>query len=329
MFQTPTRKLREKLLSVHGIGPETADSILLYAGNHPVFVVDAYTHRIFGRHGLVSAKPDYEAVRAVFEGALPPHPQLFNEFHALIVNTGKNWCRKSAPRCSECPLRHLLPADSPFSQLLAPNRIRRFVVRGFGVSTSRKSQILLALGGVAIVLLLAAVFTLGSLTLPFQPPDLDQAILYALSTFIVAALLVFRFDPDAQPGAPGRGTASRTSPAPDSKQKWYWVRLRVSFLPVVFLFFVSYALAEPHSGALVSAPPGNRHAIQPRTGRSDEPRRRRAHVGNRQGSRRGHGRRYRAANDSRVRSDLCARRGSRLGSESERPSRCRCGKSQF
>ncbi len=64
MFRTPTRELRDKLLSVHGIGPETADSILLYAGNHPVFVVDAYTHRIFGRHGLVSAKPDYEAVRA-------------------------------------------------------------------------------------------------------------------------------------------------------------------------------------------------------------------------------------------------------------------------
>lgn len=121
MFRTPTRKLRDKLLSVHGIGPETADSILLYAGNHPVFVVDAYTHRIFGRHGLVSAKPDYEAVRAVFEGALPPHPPMFNEFHALIVITGKNWCRKSAPRCSDCPLRHLLPADSPFSQLLAPN----------------------------------------------------------------------------------------------------------------------------------------------------------------------------------------------------------------
>ena len=63
MFRTPTSELREKLLSVHGIGPETADSILLYAGNHPVFVVDAYTHRIFGRHGLTDGKPDYESVR--------------------------------------------------------------------------------------------------------------------------------------------------------------------------------------------------------------------------------------------------------------------------
>src|ERR1019366_9529491 len=107
MFHTPTPELREKLLSVHGIGPETADSILLYAGNHPVFVVDAYTHRIFGRHGITNGKPDYEAVRARFETAIPRRPELFNEFHALIVDTGKNWCRKSAPRCEGCPLRPL------------------------------------------------------------------------------------------------------------------------------------------------------------------------------------------------------------------------------
>jgi endonuclease-3 related protein len=120
MFETPTLELREKLLSVHGIGPETADSILLYAGNHPVFVVDAYTHRIFGRHGITSGKPDYEKVRSHFEAALPRQPQLYNEFHALIVNTGKNWCRKGVPRCGECPLRPLLPADSPFSRSMAP-----------------------------------------------------------------------------------------------------------------------------------------------------------------------------------------------------------------
>jgi len=115
MFQTPTLELREKLLSVHGIGPETADSILLYAGNHPVFVVDAYTHRIFGRHGITEGKADYEKVRAFVETSIPRQPELFNEFHALIVNTGKNWCRKSAPRCAECPLRSLLPANSPLS----------------------------------------------------------------------------------------------------------------------------------------------------------------------------------------------------------------------
>ena len=121
MFSTPTADLREKLLSVHGIGPETADSILLYAGNHPVFVVDAYTHRIFGRHGITDGKPDYERVRALFEGALPAEPRLFNEFHALVVNTGKNWCRKRAPRCEECPLRSLLPEGSSLSGFpLAP-----------------------------------------------------------------------------------------------------------------------------------------------------------------------------------------------------------------
>jgi endonuclease III related protein len=115
MFQTPTLELREKLLSVHGIGPETADSILLYAGNHPVFVVDAYTHRIFGRHGITEGKPDYEKVRAFIESSIPRQPELFNEFHALIVNTGKNWCRKGAPRCEDCSLRALLPANSPLS----------------------------------------------------------------------------------------------------------------------------------------------------------------------------------------------------------------------
>jgi endonuclease-3 related protein len=115
MFRSPIMELREKLMSVHGIGPETADSILLYAGNHPVFVVDAYTHRIFGRHGITDGKPDYEKVRALIEASIPQSADLFNEFHALIVNTGKNWCRKSAPRCEECPLRPLLPANSPLS----------------------------------------------------------------------------------------------------------------------------------------------------------------------------------------------------------------------
>ena len=117
MFQTPTAELREKLLAVHGVGPETADSILLYAGSHPVFVVDAYTHRIFERHGIVNGKPNYERVRTFVEASLPRDPVLFNEFHALIVNTGKSWCRKSAPRCDACPLREFLPATSSLSAL--------------------------------------------------------------------------------------------------------------------------------------------------------------------------------------------------------------------
>jgi endonuclease-3 related protein len=117
MFHTPTDLLREKLLSVHGIGPETADSILLYAGKHAVFVVDAYTHRIFGRHGITNGKPEYENVRALVETSLPRDSQLFNEFHALVVNTGKNWCRKKEPRCAECPLGSLLPENSPLFQI--------------------------------------------------------------------------------------------------------------------------------------------------------------------------------------------------------------------
>jgi endonuclease-3 related protein len=113
MFHAPTGELREKLLSIHGIGPETADSILLYAGQHPVFVVDAYTHRILGRHELAPEKRDYEAMRSLFESSLPRETPLYNEFHALLVNVGKNWCRPRDPRCGECPLGQRLPLASP------------------------------------------------------------------------------------------------------------------------------------------------------------------------------------------------------------------------
>jgi endonuclease III related protein len=109
MFRTPTAKLREQLLGVHGVGPETADSILLYAGNHPVFVVDAYTRRILQRHGLAAGKESYEAIRGLFEQSLPNDPQLFNEYHALLVHTGKHCCRTRAPLCSQCALRRFLP----------------------------------------------------------------------------------------------------------------------------------------------------------------------------------------------------------------------------
>jgi endonuclease-3 related protein len=109
MFRTPTAELRERLLAVHGIGRETADSILLYAGGHGVFVVDAYTQRILARHALASEKASYEEVRALFEASLPPEPALYNEFHGLIVHVGKNWCRTREPRCHQCPLEPFLP----------------------------------------------------------------------------------------------------------------------------------------------------------------------------------------------------------------------------
>ncbi len=108
MFETPTIVLREKLLGVFGIGPETADSILLYAGEHPVFVVDAYTKRMLARHGWAHADANYEDVRWMFERQFPGDAGRFNEFHALIVNTGKNFCRAQEPLCGECPLGRYL-----------------------------------------------------------------------------------------------------------------------------------------------------------------------------------------------------------------------------
>jgi endonuclease III related protein len=144
LFSQSTGNLREELLSLNGVGPETADSILLYAGNHPVFVVDAYTRRILDRHKILPAKADYEEIRGLFEQALAQvahkqpakvaaqldsairgaaHPpsamstatrsplvQVFNEMHGLIVGVGKNYCRKTKAACEECPLRPFLPA---------------------------------------------------------------------------------------------------------------------------------------------------------------------------------------------------------------------------
>lgn len=147
LFARPTDQLREELLSLNGVGPETADSILLYAGNHPVFVVDAYTRRILDRHGILPEKTNYEDIRELFERALAPlaqkqeemptktaaqlasgirgaaHPpsamstvartalvQVYNEMHGLIVGVGKNYCRKARAACEGCPLQSFLPA---------------------------------------------------------------------------------------------------------------------------------------------------------------------------------------------------------------------------
>ena len=112
MFNASTEPLREQLLAIRGIGPETADSILLYAGNHRVFVVDAYARRILERHQLAPPKLPYEHIRKFFEQNLPKEVSLYNEFHALIVRTGKEYCRKQNPRCGECPLQPLLPNTS-------------------------------------------------------------------------------------------------------------------------------------------------------------------------------------------------------------------------
>jgi endonuclease III related protein len=156
MFARPTTELRNELLALNGVGPETADSILLYAGNHPAFVVDAYTRRILERHEIVPADASYEEVRELCERALSENAlidtstadtsrafasaapvsgvatsgrplgtchrpsrvsraernqivQIFNDMHGLIVGVGKNYCRKSQPRCEQCPLQKYLP----------------------------------------------------------------------------------------------------------------------------------------------------------------------------------------------------------------------------
>ena len=147
LFSEPTSSLREKLLNLNGVGPETADSILLYAGNHAVFVVDAYTRRILDRHNILPANANYEHIRSLFERGLAPisqkqehtpasparqlesgirgaaHPpssmstahrtalvQVYNEMHGLIVGVGKHYCKKSKPACEQCPLQPFLPA---------------------------------------------------------------------------------------------------------------------------------------------------------------------------------------------------------------------------
>jgi endonuclease III related protein len=146
LFAQPTDKLREELFALNGVGPETADSILLYAGNHPVFVVDTYTRRILDRHRILPEKTDYEDIRKLFQDALGPavrdqeqmppsvkprleaglhgaaHSpsamstakrtalmQVYNEMHGLIVGVGKNYCGKSQPKCDGCPLQRFLP----------------------------------------------------------------------------------------------------------------------------------------------------------------------------------------------------------------------------
>jgi endonuclease-3 related protein len=109
MFSTNFDTLREQLLSINGIGPETADAILLYAGGLPTFVVDTYTHRILARHSWIDYDADYHQIKDLFESDLPADAPLYNEYHALLVRAGKDYCLRSAPKCDTCPLADLLP----------------------------------------------------------------------------------------------------------------------------------------------------------------------------------------------------------------------------
>lgn len=106
---------REQLLAVHGIGPETADAILLYAGGAPVFVVDAYKRRVMARHGWGEPAAAYDDVSRFWKRRLPSDPGVYHEAHALLVRVGVEHCRKPNPRCEGCPLQPMLPTDGPFA----------------------------------------------------------------------------------------------------------------------------------------------------------------------------------------------------------------------
>lgn len=105
MFNQDKDTLGEELLGISGVGRETADSIILYAAQKPSFVIDAYTYRIFARHRLIPEESIYEEIKEFFEENLPEDTKLFNEYHALLVRLGKEYCKKTNPRCDECPLR--------------------------------------------------------------------------------------------------------------------------------------------------------------------------------------------------------------------------------
>lgn len=104
LFSRDIGALRGELLSVNGIGEETADSIILYAAGRSIFVVDAYTRRVFSRHNFLNDKASYQDVQKFFMQNLPKDVKMFNEFHALIVKLGKEFCLKNKPKCGQCPL---------------------------------------------------------------------------------------------------------------------------------------------------------------------------------------------------------------------------------
>jgi len=108
LFAQPSQGLRNQLLGLRGLGPETVDAILLYAGKQPFFVADAYTRRVLARHGLVSPREGYSAIQQFLHQNLPQDEAVFNEFHALLVETGKRYCKRQAPQCESCPLQSFL-----------------------------------------------------------------------------------------------------------------------------------------------------------------------------------------------------------------------------
>jgi endonuclease-3 related protein len=115
LFRLDTARLRDELLAIYGIGPETADSIILYAARQPIFVIDAYTRRIMARLGLARDDASYDELQRLFMQHLPHDQSVFNEYHALLVALGKNDCTKRAPRCGECPLLEICPTGGKWT----------------------------------------------------------------------------------------------------------------------------------------------------------------------------------------------------------------------
>lgn len=172
MFVTPTPQLRQELLAQKGIGPETADSILLYAGHHPTFVVDAYTRRVLERHDAASSDAEYDEIRTLVEDALqcenplsdvtqelldqqrpkahppsamsaarrPPLAQVYNEMHGLFVLLGKHYCHKQQPNCEMCPLGAMLP-QSVRSRLSRPRSETSIRRRAVNIQAQPKSRL--------------------------------------------------------------------------------------------------------------------------------------------------------------------------------------------
>jgi endonuclease-3 related protein len=114
LFALGTARARGQLLALKGIGPETADAILLYSGRQPVFVADAYTRRVLSRHELLSPAADYASAQQFLHQHLPPDEALFNEFHALLVEAAKRFCHRNVAHCEACPLGQFLGRESKF-----------------------------------------------------------------------------------------------------------------------------------------------------------------------------------------------------------------------
>ena len=137
LFRREPGGVRRQLLALKGIGPETADAILLYAGRQPFFVADAYTRRILSRHELIPQSADYDFAQRYLHQHLKPDQAVFNEFHALLVEAGKRYCRRQMAQCEECPLREFLPQEAGAMAMAAARKSKPEIRNpdGFRVSS--------------------------------------------------------------------------------------------------------------------------------------------------------------------------------------------------